>query len=166
MSVIEREYLYRPRWWSLLFGIVLFSLSGITLAHLALTDNRKLIIDYFIELSPTGAAIFYWVLSGLSFVLVIFSATFGLHRVLHPRTITLTADWISAPKRGAYGKDVIVKYGTIQDLSIITFKRQQYLQLTHPDGKLSVMASLLPSREAFGEICELVAERVRDAQTV
>jgi hypothetical protein len=79
--------------------------------------------------------------------------------------VVLTAESVTAPTRGLRGEELTVAYREVRDLALVTAGRRTYLQLISPERTLSIMEPLLPSKETFEEVCDLVTERVRNAKT-
>ncbi len=55
-----KEYPYRPKPLNMLGSGLLFAAGGLFMAHQALTNDRGLIIEHLIRLSPLGTTIFFW----------------------------------------------------------------------------------------------------------
>src|SRR5262249_39049867 len=87
MSDIEREYEYKPKWTGLLACGGFFALCALLVAHRAYRNDRGLIINGIIELSPDNATLFYWALCALSIGFVLLSVPVRELKVEHSESV-------------------------------------------------------------------------------
>ncbi|WP_439624638.1 hypothetical protein [Gemmata sp.] len=158
-----REYEYRPRWTMIVFCAAFFALCAAVLGSKAANNDRGLIINRIIELGPDGATTFYWVLTALSGGFVAMAAFLAYHRVTFQQRLVFGPAAVTVPASRWSREEKEIAYRDIVALSEATIGGQRFLHVAHPGGKYSITASMLPSKAAFAEVCELLAVRVQAA---
>jgi hypothetical protein len=160
MSGVEREYEYKPSWAAILLGGGFFALCAAFFVVRAGGNDRGLIINGVIRLSPEGATIFYWVLFGLSAAFVAAAALLVLHRLNLRQRIAFTPDAVLLPKSRWSSEERRVAYSAITGLSRSEVYGQRFLRVSYDGGAVEIAASMLPSREVFEEVTALLRERL------
>lgn len=156
----EREFPYRPRWTAIVLGGFFFSACALFLAHRATTNRRGLILEGFIRLDPDQARVFYGVLAALSVGFVIASGFLAFHRLTFEQRLTLGPTAITFPASRWSRATKQIAYREIRQLSMATVSGQTFLHVHHVGGKFTIVASMLPSREAFDEVRALLAGKI------
>jgi hypothetical protein len=161
MRGIEREYEYKPKWTTALLSGGSFALCAAFFAIRASGNDRGLLINGLIALSPAGATSFYWVLFGLSAAFVAAAALLVFHRLRFRQRIAFTPDAVLLPRSRWSAEERRVAYRAITGLSRSEAYGQRLLRVSYDGGAIHIVASMLPSREAFEEITALLSERRR-----
>lgn len=126
----------------------------------AMTNNRGLIINKLIYLSPSNATGFYWLFTGMgifSFVMTIYILILNL---TSRRQIALNEKQITVPK-ALSNSNVIVPYQSIWELRISSVNNERFLTITYVGGKIHIAESWLPDETSFDELWEVVSGKVR-----
>ena len=161
MGGIEREYAYKPRWTLIVFCAVFFGLVAVSLGAKAHGNDRGVIINRVIKLSPSGATTFYWVLCACSVGFVAIVAFLACHRLIFPQRIAFGATALLVPVSRWSSAEQQIGYRDIQALSRAQVSGQRFLYVTHSGGTYVITASMLPSKASFEEVCELLATKVK-----
>jgi hypothetical protein len=156
----EREFPYRPRWTAIVLGGFFFSACALFLGHRATTNGRGLIIEGFIRLDPGQARVFYGVLAALSVGFVIASCFLAFHRLTFEQRLTFGPTVMTVPASRWSRATKRIAYRDIRQLSIATVSGQTFLHVHHVGGKFTIVASMLPSREAFDDLRALLAAKL------
>jgi hypothetical protein len=164
MSTIEQEYAYKPRWTVILLGALGFGACAVVLGIKAHTNDRGVRLFRLIELPEQGATVLYWVLCVLAGGFVLAAALGSVRRMTRPQRIAFTATAILVPKSPWSSEEVAVNYATITRLSLTPGSGQRVLKVTHAHGQFTIAATLLPTRQAFEEVHELLEERTQQAR--
>ena len=160
----DTTYPYRTKASSLAFATAFFAVCAFAIAHEAQTNRRGLIIDGIIRLAPDGATLFYGAVAILSALLSVLGLVSRFARLVGgARYLTLTARDIIVPRGLLTRVDVTVPYAAIHDLRIVTVRKQIFLEIRHVGGRVSIVRSAMPSKEAFDQLLQLLAARVRTA---
>jgi hypothetical protein len=162
MDDTEREFEYKPRWTTILACGVFFGLCAVVLGIKAANNDRGLIINGIIELGPDGATLFYWVLTTSSIGFVAVAILIAYHRLTYRQRLAFGVSSLIGPTSRWSRQEREIAYRDIRELSTITISGQRFLYITHLGGKYTIAASLLPSKAAFEEVCELLATKVRE----
>jgi hypothetical protein len=159
MDSIEYEFEYKPDWIRILFPGFFFTACVIGLGHEASTNDRGLILDESIHLSPVGATIFYWVLCAVSGSFVLVSASQLIRRLALDQRIAFTRNSIIVPGSRWSFTEHTVSFSKIQAMRIEQFSGQRVLYFTDLNGReLNITSSLLPRKEAFAIVCALLQQ--------
>jgi len=140
---------YRPRWTPLIFGAVFFSFCAAILAWQAATNERGLILNGIITLSPHGASAFYWVLAGLSSLFVMLEVVLAFARIRGSAFLELTADTLVIPRGFAGRKFRRIPYAEIVAISEFSVTGTKSLGIRTVTGQYWVAAGVLPSNEDY-----------------
>jgi acyl-coenzyme A synthetase/AMP-(fatty) acid ligase len=160
---VEREYEYRPKWTMIVLCGAFFGLCAAVLGAKAANNDRGVIINRIVELGPDGATTFYWVLAALSAGFVALAAFLAYHRLTYRQRLAFGPAALTVPASQWSRKEKEIAYRDIVALSEATISGQRFLYVAHLGGKHTITASMLPSKAAFVEVCELLAARVREA---
>ena len=164
MCPVEREYKYQPKWTIIVFCAIFFGAAAVFLGAKAAGNDRGLIINGVIKLGPIGATVFYWILAACSIGFVAASAFLAWQRLMYQQRLTFGPAALTVPKSRWSQDEKQIEYRDIQDLSTTTTSGQHFLIVTHADGKFTITASMLPSKTAFDEVCDLLAAKVQASQ--
>ncbi len=162
MGGSEREYAYKPRWTLLVCCAVFFGLVAVILGAKAHGNDRSVILNRVIKLSPSGATTFYWVLCACSVGFVVIAAFLVCHRLIFHQRIAFGPTALLVPASRWSSAEQQIGYRDIQALSQAQVSGQRFLYVTHSGGRYAITASMLPSTAAFEEVCELLATKVRE----
>jgi hypothetical protein len=161
MGGVEREYAYKPRWTLIVFCAVFFGLVAVSLGAKAHGNTRGVIINQVIKLSPSGATMFYWVLCACSIGFVAIAVFLAYHRLTFRQRIAFGATVLLVPASRWSSAEQQIGYRDVQALSKTQVSGQRFLYVTHSGGTYVLTASMLPSKAAFEEVCELLAAKVQ-----
>ena len=154
------EFAYKPNPRAMLLAIAFFGVCA-ALGAYAATRGQGLIINGLVELSPRGAAVFWWCLSALS-VAFVAGGSWGLHR---SRTATLpvrlSATELSAPRNGFARRATTIPLREIHDVSVGAYGKQRWLVVSSPAASLNIMESMLPDRASFETLHQALVARVQ-----
>jgi len=155
----EVRFPYKPKIVVFLLSILFSCVCMLVLGNIALTNDRGLILNQIIEFSVEGATIFYWCLTVASGLFVIFGILGLMSGLTTKKEIIITENEISAPKSGISKKIVSVKYSEITEMNIQSIQKQRFLHIFYQGGRLTIPQSMLPSKQAFEELVNLVSTR-------
>lgn len=147
------------------------ALSGLLFAGLAvfmvrdaLLNDRGLLIDRMIELGPSAATGFYWLVA-MACTIFVLAALFGLVRSFGPpREVVLGPTAIIAPRNGLRHEPVAVPYATIEELELMTVRSQRFVTIRYPGGRISLAHGMLPAPADFDRLVAELGARVRAAR--
>ena len=159
----DREFAYRPRWSVIVGGALFFSACFFVLRSQAASNNRGLVINGLIELSPANATRFYVSLCWLSFGFVAISIFLLMVRLTNAQKLRLTNDGLHAPKRAWSRQPMFIAYTDVLSMETVRVSRQTFLKIVHSRGKLNVAGSMLESQDAFDQFGDALAQRVNAA---
>jgi hypothetical protein len=159
------QYDYRPRWTTIIGCLVFFGACAVVLGAKANGNHRGLIINGFVELSPGGASIFYWVLTAGSVGFVLLAAFLAIVRLLLRQRITLNEKCLIVPRSRWSSEELAVPFGNIQELTESKVHSQRFLKIVFSGGRFTLVAANLPALEDFDEIRELLAHRIDSSRS-
>jgi hypothetical protein len=159
-----REYEYRPRWTTIVLCGFFFAACALVIGRQAARNDRGLILWRLIELDPDEATTFYWVLTAFSVGFVAVAALLAYHWTAYRQRLAFGPAALIVPAWRFSRRETEIAYADVHGLSTRTINGQRFLDVIHAGGKYTITASLLPSRGAFDEVCELLAERVRGSR--
>ncbi len=156
----EVRYPYRAKIWKMLLAVLFFSACALIIASKALSNDRGMIINHLIELETRDATIFLWILTALSAAFVLTGVMIIAKTIGSTAELVLAPTAVSAPKSGLrLNALVTVPYQTISNLVLQEVQSQKFLIIHHTGGKLSIIASMLPSKADFDTVCTEIAHR-------
>ncbi len=156
MSTV-REFTYKPRVIPMVLGIVFFGVCAVVAGFIARSDEERVRV-FFMELSGEKAAIFYWILCGLSvgFVLV---AIFGLMtRPLRNHRITIDNAALAMPRFIWSRNDTVVLLDEILEVEMMKIRRERFMVVHHGHGRLNISQSMMADRSEFEELYRLLTQ--------
>lgn len=158
---MQREYRYRfSVLWALL-PITLFGGGCAFFIHLALENDRGLILNRIVELGVEGATVFYAVLAVASAALAL-GGVAGL--VTPARTLVLTTTGIQVPS-GFLGRDTRhVAFAQIRKVDEVNVSGTRILTLHLADKKVAINNRMLKDSATFEEVRAFVVQGVGAAQ--
>ncbi|MGL4462829.1 MAG: hypothetical protein ACRC1K_11820 [Planctomycetia bacterium] len=165
MDGVERQYDYRPKATTIVLGAAFFSFCALILCIKAANNDRGLVVKRIVELGPDGATAFYWFLAACSGGFVALAALLAIQRLSIRQRLAFGSTAFSAPASLWSRENMEIAYRDVLALSVTTIGGQRFLYVTHRGGKSVVNASMLPSKAAFAEVCELLAAKTDEART-
>jgi hypothetical protein len=163
---MQREYQYRPRWATIIFGSLFFGACAIVLALKASGNHRGLILDGLVELSPAGATIFYWVLAASSVCFVVLSGLLVFIRLFQPQRIAFTDTCLIVPRSRFSRNERSIPFRDIRALIPSAVLRQRNLKIVYEGGSFNLASGLLPHNDDFDALHDFLAEAVNMARPV
>jgi hypothetical protein len=161
MGGVEREYTYKPRWTLIVFCAVFFALVAVILGAKAHGNDRGVILNRVIKLSPSWATTFYWVLCACSIGFVAIATFLAYHRLIYRQRIAFGPTALLVPASRWSSAEQQIGYRNIHALSRVRVSGQRFLYVTHSGGQYAITALMLPSKAAFEEVCALLAAKVQ-----
>ena len=155
------EYDYRPKWTAIVLCALFFGALAIFFAAMAKDNDRGLVINGIIELSPSIATVFYLVFAGLSVAFVAGAGVLAIDRLTVHRRIAFTDSGITIPRSRWSTEEIAVPFSEIVRLSTSEVQRQRFLKIVYKGGKFTLNASLLPSKDDFDEILAAINQGIR-----
>jgi hypothetical protein len=143
VTFIEREYPYKTRKVIPILSAMLCGISAILLATRVQVDNGV-----------------YWILWVCIIGLTIVAARLVIQQLTQQQKIILTQNAIILPKAPGSAEEVTIVYRQIFSLSKSKVKNRRLLHIGYMGGNYTIYDSLLPSKSAFAELCELLAQKV------
>lgn len=159
----EQVYPYKQKLWLGPVVMAFFGLAAYFFWQKLQASQRGLLINDVIELSPHEALYFYWALFGVSIAFVGMGLCVTLLAFRGPRQVMLSPTALLAPQGAVSARYIEIPYSLIETLRVQEIHGQRFLHISHAGGKLSLVQSLLPSRQVFDELCTALAVRVRRA---
>jgi hypothetical protein len=143
VTFIEREYPYKTRKVIPILSAMLCGISAILLATRVQFDNGV-----------------YWILWVCIIGLTIVAARLVIQQLTQQQKIILTQNAIILPKALGSSEEITIVYRQIFSLSKSKVKNRRLLHIGYMSGNYTIYDSLLPSKSAFAELCELLAQKV------
>lgn len=160
----EREYPYRPSWPGIVFTVAFFGLVAIFAGMTAAQNDKPLLIKGVIRLETDAATIFLWTATAFCALLFTLSASQVYRRIVYRQRLVLGPTALKLPASDFSSEETEIPFQDIHDLSVAHAYGQRCLYVTHAGGKRRIAASLLASKAAFDEICDLLAAHVMKAK--
>jgi hypothetical protein len=160
----KQEYQYRPTWTLIVSVAAFFGLAAVVLSSAAMENDRGLIINGIIHLDPEGATVFYWALTACSAGFVVIAAFLARHRFVFRQRLAFGSTGLIVPASRWSQEEKEIAYRDISALSEAKISGQRFLYITHSEGKYTINASMLPSKDAYAEFCELLSLNVNAAR--
>jgi hypothetical protein len=73
--------------------------------------------------------------------------------------VTLTEKVLCAPRNGLGRKLVVVPLSDIESVTLQAIQGTKFLHVHHRNGKVTIHQGLLPSAQAFEELCTAIRDR-------
>jgi hypothetical protein len=150
---------YSPNKVLFLLAVLFFGGCSALFAQLAVTNDKGLILNGIIRFSPQGAAVFYWVMFGLSTVFVGIGVAALISSFIAKREIIITSTSICSPKGGFAKTNTLVNFRDIIGFDIQTIQKTRLLNIYYANGKLTIPASMVPGKEHFETLVWLMQQR-------
>lgn len=126
------------------------------MAYKATHNTVGLIINGIITLGPTGATVFYWVISTLGAGFVLMAILLTLRRIASPQTLELGTDALFLP-HGRFQRQISrIAYADIQSVSEFQVSGQTFLYVTASGLRYTITASLFPDMETYSSVREFL----------
>jgi hypothetical protein len=146
------EIPYRPALGKTALAAVFFGFGAVIMGHAARTNDRGLILIRLIELSVSGAAIFYWVICYVCLAFVAVAVLFALPQAFIPRRILLEPDAITVPGWGFSTRHYRIPRDEIRGASVSSYHKYRFLKITTLGGSKTINSSMLPHEGDFDVI--------------
>lgn len=116
--------------------------------------SYSLVIHHIIKLSPSNTQIFNF----FGFLLLFCMTIAGFFVILFrkERHLIITTNSIRLVKNGLSSIETEIPFSTIKSLQLHKIYTQRFLSIVHTNGKLTIVQSALPSKQAFEEICRIL----------
>lgn len=127
------------------------------MAYKAAHNTVGLIINGIITLGPTGATVFYWIISGLGAGFVLMAILLTVRRIASPQVLELGTDALLLPY-GRFQRQISrIAYAEIQSVSEVQVSGQRFLYVTAGGLRYTITAALFPDRKTYAEVREFLA---------
>ena len=156
----EVRFPYKPNAMIFFLAIGFFGVCAGILGAVAISNDKGLVINRLIEMSPESATNFYWVITVLSVALVLLGLAGLVKSISSNREIVLTENSITAPKNLFSKTDVSIEFANITGIDVQTIQKTKLLNISHLNGKLSIPNNMLPDKEAFENLVSQFTSRV------
>lgn len=146
---LPRRIPYNPKWGAILACAAFFGGCSAFMAYKAMHNTVGLIINGIITLGPTGATVFYWVISALSAGFVLMAILLTVRRMASPQVLELGTDALFLPHGRLQRKTSRIAYADIQSVSEVRVSGQTFLYVTAGGLRYTITASLFPNSESY-----------------
>lgn len=148
---------YKPRPGRLVLAVLFFGFGGWLMNHAADTNDRGLILEHLIYLSPEGACVFYRIISWLCFGFVIL-AVLSLPQMFLDRRLVLEKDAILIPRGWWSNRQVRIPLDSIYDVQLATYRNKyRFITIYYNDSKAKINATLLPNPEDYQIVMDWIS---------
>ncbi len=158
---ILNQYDYKPKWTTVFFSGGFSGLCATVFIYLAVADNRGLIINGLIHLSPIGAKIFYWIFASLSLAFVLAASFIAYVRLSVVQRIAVTTDGVYFPASQWTGGEIHVPFDSITDIKYFEVQKQLFLYVYSDGLRHTVVKNMLPGKGDFEEIASIIEQRLQ-----
>lgn len=155
----EIKFTYKPKISTFSFVTIFGILGTFVMSHRALNNDRGLILNGIIEFSENGATIFYWIMTAFCLAFALVGAFTVFQGVFLQREIILQENSFSCPKKLLSSQIVSINYADITATNIFQ-SQQTFLEILHIGGRLSILQSALPNKQAFYQLIEILKEKI------
>jgi hypothetical protein len=162
---IQKQYQYKPKWSMVFLVGSFFGLGTALFAYLAITNDRGLIINGLIRLSPYGARLFYWILAVLSFAFVLAAAFMAFVRLTNIQRIAVTQDGMLFPARRWTKRESHVSFTSMTAFERLEIQDQAFLHVYASGQRYTVVRDMLPDQGDFDEIVSILKAKIEKDQT-
>jgi hypothetical protein len=153
---------YNAKWITLVLAVVMFGGCAWFFADKAIHNDRGLILD-LIPMDTGGATIAYWVFAAASAVFVVLAVATSIYRVTNPRLLELDEDGITIPGGFFKPEPSRILFSELIGLSEQKVSRQRFLYMTTKKRRYTLNAALLPDKETYDAITQLLGSQLRNA---
>jgi hypothetical protein len=162
----ELVYPYRQSPGRLALGPLFFGLGGVFFLHKANGNQRGATIDFIIRLNPGEATVFYYILAVLMFgiaALALYSLFISFTKKME---IALEPSGIRLPV-GLARRETTIAYADIKSIQHRKGRSTEFLVIAPRVGRPAfIAASMLPSKDMFGQVRTEVTARAKAAQSL
>lgn len=138
-------FAYKPKPAPLIGAIIFFGLGGWFMNETAKTNQRGLILEHLIHLSPEQATIFYYGISLPSFAFVLL-AIFTIPQIFIRRELVLEPDATLIPASLFSRRQQRIALESIHDLQVKTYRNKYtFITIYHDAGKTKINGNMLPN---------------------
>ena len=155
-KLFPHSYRYKPKATTTLICILFFGLCTAVLGVKAASNDRGLILNGILTFSEQGASIFYWILTALSFGFVVIGLLVIIQRATGTLNLELSENELKIPS-GFFKKTMTqVSLSDVTGISELEVHGQKFLYLHTAERKFCVSRALMPSKQSYEEIKELI----------
>jgi hypothetical protein len=108
--------------------------------------------DALVELPPRQALVLLSFLALASLAFVLIAGFLALARLFNPQRFVFTASALHVPSRPWSRTPRAIHYADMQAIKVVEIMGQCILRITRKSGRQEVLASMLPSRDAFEDL--------------
>lgn len=154
-----KQYSYTTKKLGMFISLIFMSAFTYFLWVKMKESSHSLVIYHIIKLSPSNTQIFNFFAFILFFCVTI--AGFFVVFFRKERHLIITTDSIRLVKNGLNSIETEIPFSTIKSLQLHKIYTQRFLSIVHTNGKLTIVQSALPSKQAFEEICRILMIKTR-----
>lgn len=154
------RYAYKPKTHVMVLATLFFAACAAGLFYAGFSNDRGLILNGIFKMDEGDAQIFYYVLSGVSVLMVIGGLYGFVMSARAPRYVVLDETGIEIPG-GAGQKPVRIPYASIKGLEPGGAYKQRWLYVVHTGGRRAIMASMLEGKNTLDEIETQLIQRTK-----
>lgn len=157
----ELKYLYRPKWTTMLFVVLFFGVCTAVLFLKARANDRGLIINGLIELSPENATLFYYVLSGVAILFVLMGIMGIYSATADEKYLVIKGNELVIPPVGFVRKEFRMQLDKPYSYQEIDVRRQRILKIKSEGRSATIVRSLMENDTQFEEVRKIVMSHVQ-----
>ncbi len=146
---LPRRIPYNPKWRVILASAAFFGACSAFMAYKATHNTVGLIINGIITLGPSGATVFYWVISALGAGFVFLALLLTARRIANPQILELGTDALLLPYGRFQSQTARIAYSDIQSVAEVQVSGQKFLYVTAGGLRFTITASLLPDTNIY-----------------
>ncbi|MGB0799583.1 MAG: hypothetical protein ACPGRD_09730 [Planktomarina sp.] len=154
------EFKYNAKPWVMLLCALFFLACTLVLWQVAGTNDRGLRFYGIFTLGPAGATIFYYVLTALSAGFVMIGTWAAVAGICRKGVIVLSDTSITSPKNPMRAATVTIPYAQILGMRLVKVSSQQFLEVQHTNGKLTIQKQAMKNKAAFAELQTALSDRI------
>ena len=152
-----RRFVLRPRWGTTILAVLFFAGCGAFLAHLAMNNDKGLVVNRLFHLDPDDASIVYGVLAALSAGFVVVGVLGALRLARGKHELVLTDDAITMPPSVWKSSPKTIRWDDVVELRHQTVSGQEFITIVHRGGQDSIARQYL---DDWNTVTALIGERV------
>jgi len=146
---LPRRIPYNPKWRVILASAAFFGACSAFMAYKATHNTVGLIINGIITLGPSGATVFYWVISALGAGFVFLALLLTARRIANPQILELGTDALLLPYGRFQRQTSRIAYSDIQSVAEVQVSGQKFLYVTASGLRFTITASLFPDTDSY-----------------
>lgn len=159
----DKQYSYGLKPAPASLGFIVFGGFAVFMMITALQNRGRLVIDGVIELSPSGATSFYWLVALFCAGLAAFAAVQFFAALRPPGALVLAKDEIRVPRLGLFPESNI-PLASITGLSLEKVRGQPFVLIRHREGKREIKRLFFSDPVHFDDFARLLASRLDSTQ--